>query len=309
MNKTKMKVVFITMELTQVLYSLLESSINLVGIVESKRKDPTKQTMDLKEFCLGKNIPFYYMNEGCNVHFENWLKNLEPDLVVVFGMSELLKKNIIDIPKKGCINLHPSLLPKYRGGYPIFWTYYHFDQKPGVTVHYIDEGEDTGNIIYQESVELSIGATEEELLEELIDNKGNELLLRAIHAIENDCAPSIEQPKISSTEKARKIHPYEYKEIIDWKTWEITRIWHLLRGTQNWLNVFDFTNIRGKIKQWRVLNYVQDDYQFELGKVFKENSHYFVSCAQGKIYLDLIIEPDDEENMDNLPLVVESNTR
>ncbi|MCM3386879.1 hypothetical protein M3649_01890 [Ureibacillus chungkukjangi] len=293
MKQSNLKVVFITMEVTQVLHSLLESA-KVVGLVESKRKNPSKQTNQLRDFCSERNLPYYFMNDGCSVNFENWLKELEPDLIVIFGMSELLKKNIIDIPKKGCINLHPSLLPKYRGGYPIFWMYYHFDLNPGVTVHYIDEGEDTGNIIYQESINLPIGATEEEFFDNLINKKGIELLLRAIEDIEKDCAPSIQQQVDGSTKRARQIRPEQYKEIIDWETWDIVRIWHLLRGTQNWLNVFDLSEIQGDIKKWRILNYSCEDSPFELGKVFKEDSQYFVSCGQGKIYMELTMEQSEE---------------
>ncbi len=280
------------MEVTEVLHALKDSRVNLIGVVESRRKNPAKRTMELHDYCLEKKLPFYYMNEGCNIDFENWLKKMEPDLIVIFGMSELLKKNIIDIPKKGCINLHPSFLPKYRGGYPVFWTYYYFDLNPGVTVHYIDEGEDTGNIIYQEMIDFPVGATEEEYLDYIVNKNGIDLLLKAIQDIEKDCAPSIKQPVVGSTERARQIHPREYKEIIDWKTWDIKRIWHLLRGTQNWLNVFDFSEVQGEIRSWRILDYRQEDVILELGKVFKEDSAYFVACAQGKIYMDLTIELD-----------------
>ena len=291
------------MEITQVLHSLLDSS-NVIGLVESKRKNPAKQTHKLRDFCLEKNLPYYFMKDGCNASLEDWLKELAPDLIVIFGMSELLKKNIMDIPKKGCINLHPSLLPNYRGGYPVFWMYYHFDLNPGVTVHYIDEGEDTGNIIYQESINLPIGATEEEFLDSLINKKGIELLLKAIQDIEGDCAPSIKQPTDSSTKRAKQILPAQYKEIIDWEAWEITRIWHLLRGTQNWLNVFDFSEIQGNIKGWKILDYSLEDVQLELGKVFKEGSQYFVSCGQGKIYMELMIEQGTEV-VESLALVAE----
>lgn len=280
------------MDVSKVISSLVESPINIIGVIESKRKNPTKQTDEMKTFCQENRLPYYFMNEGCNERLENWVRNLEPDLIVVNGMSELLKKNILDIPKKGCINLHPTLLPNYRGGYPIFWTFYNSDITPGVTVHYIDEGEDTGNIIYQESYDLPLGSTEEQFIENIEFKIGVKLLIKSILEIENNCAPSIKQPKTSPTVRARQIKASEYKEIIDWESWGIERIWHLLRGTQNWLNVFDFEMIHGEVLTWRILQFVKEDVkpQLELGKVYKEDDAYVVYCRQGKIFMELSIE-------------------
>ena len=291
MSITSMKVIFITMGVSNVINTLYDSAINIIGVVESKQRDVNKQNEELQNFCLEKGLPYYFMNKGCNDCLENWVKELEPDLIVIYGMSELLKGNILSIPKKGCINLHLSLLPKYRGSHPIFWTFYNYDLNPGATVHYIDEGEDTGNIIYQESFELPIGSTEEELVF-LSSNIGAKLLIKAIINIENDCAPNIKQPFESPTVRARRIQPDEYKEIINWKEWEIERIWHLLRGTQNWCNVFDFSEIQGKVSKWRILNYVKQDvkYWYELGKVYKRGNLFFVLCGLGYIYMEISTE-------------------
>lgn len=293
MNVSELKIVLITMGISDIMNSLLESSINIVGVIESKQRKSNNNNDELKEFCLENGIPYYFMNEGCNDQLENWVRELEPDLIVTFKMSELLKKNILDIPNKGCINLHFSLLPKYRGSHPIFWTFYNYDLKPGVTVHYIDEGEDTGNIIYQESYNLPLGSTEEDLIY-LSSNIGIKLLLKSISAIENDCEPQVYQPVKSPTKRARQIKPEEYRGIVEWKNWELERTWHLLRGTQNWLNVFDFSNINGKISKWRILHYIKQDInpQLTLGKVYKEADNFFVYCGLGLIYMELLIEAE-----------------
>ncbi|SOB93579.1 methionyl-tRNA formyltransferase [Ureibacillus xyleni] len=292
MSNSKLKLIFITMGLSKVLTSLLEANINIIGVIESKTKNSANRTTSLKDFCSGEDIPYYYMENGCDQDLENWVKELAPDLIVINSMSELLKKNIMDIPKKGCINLHPTYLPNYRGGYPLFWTFYDMDLNPGVTVHYIDEGEDTGDIIYQERYPIPLGCTEEELIEILETTNGVNLLLSAITDIEHDCAPRKKQPKESPTVRARKISPSEFHQIVDWETWEIERIWHLLRGTQNWLDVFDFSNIEETVLQWRILHFEKEniDQSVELGKVFSINNQYVVYCKQGKIYLDLITE-------------------
>ena len=96
MTVSKLKVIFITMGVSNVLKSLLESSINFAGVIESKQRNPNNyNNKELKEYCLENGMPYYYMNEGCNDQLEKWVRELEPDLIVIFGMSELLKKNII----------------------------------------------------------------------------------------------------------------------------------------------------------------------------------------------------------------------
>lgn len=286
---SNLKIILITMELSETVKSIIDSSINIVGIIESRRKNPSKRSLELEKYCNKNDVPFYYMNSGCDINLEKWVKNIKPDLIIVNGMSELLKKNILDIPKKGCINLHPTLLPNYRGGYPIFWTFYDQTIRPGVTVHFLDEGEDTGDIIYQESFELPLGSTEEEFIDYSENKLGVKLLLKAIIDIENNCAPRIKQPKVGPTVRARQIKLAEYKEIVDWKNWKIERIWHLLRGTQNWLDVFDFSGIQGDVRRWRILDYekTKTPVSAKLGTVYKQKNDYFVYCLDGKIYMEL----------------------
>ncbi|MEG0449825.1 MAG: formyltransferase family protein [Lysinibacillus sp.] len=293
MSISKLKVILITMGVSDVMKTLLESSVNIIGVIESKQRNANKQNEKLENFCLENRLPYYFMNEGCNDWLEEWVQTLEPDLIVVFGMSELLKTNILNIPKKGCVNLHLSLLPKYRGSHPVFWTFYNYDLNPGVTVHYINEGEDTGDIIYQESYDLPIGSTEEEMIR-LSSNMGSQLLIRSIFDIENNCAPSVKQPTRSPTVRARQIQPNEYQDIVNWHEWEIDRIWHLLRGTQNWLNVFDFSGIQGKVSKWRILNFAKQDTksQLKLGKVYQKGNLYFVSCSLGYIYMEICMEAE-----------------
>ena len=277
------------MGVSNVFTALLEAGINIIGVIESKSNN---RSMNLQNFCQEYCIPYYYMNNRSDEQLETWTRQLEPDLIVINSMSELLKKNIWDIPNKGCINLHPTLLPKYRGGYPFFWTFYDMDLNPGITVHYIAEGEDTGDIIYQESFPIPLGCTEEQLIDILETQNGVRLLLKAISDIENDCAPRIKQPKESPTVRARKTHPSEFKTIIDWEKWEIERIWHLLRGTQNWLDVFDFSEIPEAIAKWRIQDYIKEDISapFEFGKVYSIDDQYLLYCRQGKIFMELTFE-------------------
>ncbi|WP_394339186.1 formyltransferase family protein [Methanosarcina sp. UBA411] len=89
--------------------------------------------LNLKIFSKKLRIPYYFLRKGENENLEKWMKNLQPDLIVVYSMSHLLKENIFSIPKFGTINIHCSHLPEYRGPVPLFWEYYDYVLNPRVT--------------------------------------------------------------------------------------------------------------------------------------------------------------------------------
>jgi len=169
MNK-KYKVMIITQGVSPIVKPIVEN-YNVVGIIEAAPRNYRKinffkkliikiisilRNNNLEFFCKKANIPYFFMTSS-DENLENWVKEKKPDVIVVYSMSQLLKENIFSIPKYGTINLHPAFLPKYRGPNPLFWHYYHGETKFGITLHYIDKGEDTGDIIYQEEIQIPLG--------------------------------------------------------------------------------------------------------------------------------------------------------
>ncbi|MFW3344166.1 methionyl-tRNA formyltransferase [Aliarcobacter butzleri] len=294
----------ITMGLSRIVEPIVNLH-NVVGVIEcaprkkAKTQDSipykilkkiysfkNKQVKTLKSFLGNKNIPYYYMDNGSDKSLENWVKNINPDVIVVYSMSQLLKRNIFDIPKYGTINLHPALLPSYRGPFPDFWMYYNTEKKGGVTVHYIDEGEDTGDIIYQQSYDILLGMKSPDMLDLAIGEIGTNLLLKALDNIED--LPRQKQSKESPTPRARNIKPQEHTDIIDWNVWDIKRIWHLLRGTQLWLNAVEQPKGLYKGQRWLVEDFEKcNTSKYQPSKIYKENNKYFIACKDGKIYLSL----------------------
>ncbi|MFK7049193.1 Methionyl-tRNA formyltransferase [Flavobacterium columnare] len=108
----------------------------------------------LEKFCNSNNIIFYRLENFRDDNFLNLIRVINPDLVVVCHFQKLFSKDLIIIPKFGCINLHPSLLPFYRGMSPQHWPIINGDVRTGITVHFIDEGVDTGDIILQEQIDI-----------------------------------------------------------------------------------------------------------------------------------------------------------
>jgi methionyl-tRNA formyltransferase len=235
---------------------------------------------------LSLDIPYKFMISNDDKHLEEWVKTIHPDVIVVFSMSRLLKENIFSIPKFGTINLHPSYLPEYRGPNPYFWQYHDMVMNPGVTVHYINSGEDTGDIIYQERVRVDIGTKSPEISDKLITETGIKLILRALDSIKLGNAPRIKQPKHSPTLRARNLSAEDHKTIIDWQAWPIDRIWHILRGTESWLNAIEQPQGIYRGHRWSIMEYEKEIYEhspYKLGSIQKDSRGFFIQCREGKI--------------------------
>jgi methionyl-tRNA formyltransferase len=299
-----LKIIIFTQGLSRIVKPLVEK-YEVVGIVETIPKNynlnnsmlrtlykkikkfiKKDNALTLSDYSHMNNIPYYFMNNGSDKSLENWVKEKNADIIIIYKMSQLLKRNIFEIPKYHAINLHPAYLPMYRGPNPWFWSYYNLDKQGGVTLHFIDDGEDTGDIIYQEKYDIPLGMKSPEMQDLAIGNIGLNLILKALDNI--DDLPRQKQPKESPTKKARNIKADEHKNIIDWNNWEIVRIWHLLRGTELWLNALDQPKGIYKGQRWTIENFEKCDMNgYEVAKVYKESNKYFVACKDGKIFLSL----------------------
>ncbi|MBU3142137.1 methionyl-tRNA formyltransferase [Clostridium sp. CF012] len=126
------------------------------------------------------------------------IKYLEPDFIIVVAFGQILPKEVLDIPKYGCINLHASLLPKYRGAAPINWCIIDGEFKSGNTTMLMDVGLDTGDILLTEEIELTNTITAGEL-HDILMNSGGQLLIKTINGIvNNDIEPVKQENELSS---------------------------------------------------------------------------------------------------------------
>lgn len=141
------------------------------------------------------------------------LKETAPDMIVTAAFGQILSKEILDMPPMGCINVHASLLPQYRGAAPIQWAIIKGETKTGVTIMYMNEGLDTGDIISSEEVDIGEDTTGGELYETLAET-GARLLSRTLKSIIDGSANRIRQD-----ENRASYYPPLTKELaeIDWK--------------------------------------------------------------------------------------------
>lgn len=200
---------------------------------------------DVKKFAIGKNIPVYQPEKvRNNTEFIETLKKLNPDIICVVAYGKILPKEILDIPKKGCINLHASLLPQYRGAAPIQWAILNGDKITGVSTMYMNEEMDEGDIILSKKIEIGEYETTGELWNRLAIIGAN-LLVKTVEQIEEGIAPRIKQGDNFT------IAPMLDKSIakIDF-TKNIEEIKNLIRGLDPIMGAYVLYNGK-KIKFWK----------------------------------------------------------
>ena len=183
----------------------------------------------VKEYAISKNIPVYQPQTLKDGEFEKVLDELKPQLIAVVAYGKILPEYILDFPEYGCVNVHGSVLPKYRGAAPIQWAIINGDKTTGVTTQYMKMGVDTGDIIFTDETEILPDETYGELYTRL-SQSGAKLLLKTVNAIKAGTAPRTEQDESEATHA-----PMLTKETghIDW-TKSADEVLSLIRGTNPW---------------------------------------------------------------------------
>ncbi len=254
------------------LENLYDSGYEICGVVTTPDR-PSGRGMKLvaspvKEYAISKNLKVFQPEKVTNnTEFKNEIKELKPDLVCVVSYGVILPKSFLKIPKLGCINVHPSMLPKYRGPAPIQWAVLNGDKSTGVTIMYLNEQMDAGDIILQEEVEIEEDETTGDLWDRL-SGIGARLLLKSIKQIEENKANRIKQPEEYT------LAPMLNKEMskIDWNLKTSIEIKNLVRGLNPIMGTYTFLNEK-KIKFWsvRVLEESEIKEKYDLNDFQKEN--------------------------------------
>jgi len=188
---------------------------------------PLGRINSVRGFCSIHRVPLLEFNPSSQSEIIKPLQKLKADLFCVASFPCLLKPEVFSLAPLGCINMHPSLLPDYRGPNPFFWVYHNQESRTGVTVHYIDAGEDSGTILAQESFEVPFGLPSTELLSKTYEY-GKRLMKQVVDNISENQVQIEENPKDSST--CRAIRPNPNIEYVDWSNWPVRCSFHFLRG-------------------------------------------------------------------------------
>ena len=189
------------------LKKLFESGYNIVGVItaiDKKRGRGRKiQFSPIKEFALENNLKIFQPPNLKDEKFISSIKKLNADLFVVVAFR-MLPEILINIPPLGCINLHASLLPNYRGAAPINWVIINGEKETGLTTFFINSKIDEGNIIEKERVSIDNGENAGTLHDKLM-NKGSKLVLKTVKKIFDGNYKSLVQKLDGNEKKAPKI--------------------------------------------------------------------------------------------------------
>lgn len=236
------------------------------------------QFTPVKEKAIELGIPVFQPEKVKNPEFVDILREMNPDVIVVIAFGQILSKEILDLPKHGCINVHASLLPKYRGAAPIQWAVIDGEEYSGVTTMYMAEGLDTGDMIDKKIIKLDEKETGGSLFDKL-SIEGGALILETLEKLENNTVKWIPQNDDEST-YAGKITK-ELGHIDFYKS--ATEIERLIRGLNPWPSAY--THLDGKVLKIWAADVIEQEVKEEPGTICKNNKS--LRAATGKGYLDI----------------------
>lgn len=203
------------------------------------------------------------------------LKAINPDLVIVVAYGKILPADFLSFPKFGCINVHASILPKYRGASPIHWAVINGDSETGVTTMQMDEGLDTGDIILCKKTPIDINSTTEEMFD-ILSNLGAEAMLETIELVEKGEVKTTPQNHSEAT--AVGLLSKELG-VIDWNDSALS-IHNKIRGLYSWPGAS--TKLDGKILKLHSSILSDEKGNNIPGSVVKNNSAFVVCCGDNK---------------------------
>lgn len=214
------------------------------------------------------------------------IKSINPDIIIVAAFGQILKKELLDIPRYGCINIHASLLPKYRGAAPINWAIINGEKDTGITIMDMEEGLDTGDIISQRSIPIEEDDDSQSLHDKL-SVLGSELIIETITNITRG-----KYKKTSQDDSLSSYAPRIFRETgkIDWNT-KGEDIFNLVRGLKPWPGTYSYYQDEViKIHRVRIEPQIKKGEPGEIVKV--DNSGIYVNCLDNTIVIEELQFPN-----------------
>ena len=231
------------------LEKLLAAKHDIVAVVTQpdrpKGRGQRMAASPVKEFAISQGLPVLQPEKIKDPVFINHMLQLRPDVIVVVAFGQFLPQGLLDLPPLGCINVHASLLPRYRGAAPIHWAIINGETKTGVTTMWMDIGMDTGDMILKAETPIGPDETTGELHDRL-KWMGAELLVRSLELLMTGNAPRIPQDN-----SAASYAPLLTRDIeqVDWRR-SALEVHNLVRGLNPWPGAY--TTHSGKtLKIWR----------------------------------------------------------
>ncbi|NMM65633.1 methionyl-tRNA formyltransferase [Clostridium sp. P21] len=237
----------------------------------------------VKEIALQHDIPVYQPEKLKNDSevLKN-LKDMNPDFIVVVAYGQILTKEVLEIPKMGCINLHASILPKYRGAAPINWAIINGEKESGNTTMFMDVGLDTGDMLLKSNVQITENMTAGDL-HDILAEDGSDLLAKTLEGVENGTIKRQKQGD-STTDYASMLNKNMAK--IDWNL-SSTAVKNLIRGLNPW--PVAYTQYEGENMKVYEASILNENGNYDPGYIIDVcNEGIKVACKDGSILLTTI---------------------
>lgn len=251
----------------------------------------------VKEYALTQGLPVLQPERVKTPGFQEEMEKLQPELIVVAAFGQFLPKTLLDLPRFGCINVHASLLPRYRGAAPIHYAILKGETEAGVTIMQMDVGMDTGAMLSKVSVPVGPEMTQGEL-HDILKEKGAQLLLDTIPQLAAGNLQPVPQPAGEATYASLITRDMEK---LDWnKTAE--ELHNQIRAFDPWPGSFTLLPDGKRLKIWksRVLETTGQDLP---GTVLRADSRgFWVACGQGSLEI-LECQPEGKKRMAATPFI------
>ena len=261
------------------LEALIKAGHKIVLVVtqpdKPKGRSGKLQISDVKDCAIKNGIEVFQPEKIKEESSVSFLKSIDADIYVVAAFGQIISKEILDIPRFGCINIHASLLPKYRGAAPIQQAILDGEKVTGVTIQQMNTGVDTGDILLQREYAISDDETGGSLFDRL-SILGADLVIEALDLIEK--GKIIPRPQ----DESKATHCGKIKKdmgLIDW-SWSAEKIERYIRGLNPWPSAYTYMDGR-QLKIWKA--YVSDE-KGECATVLKvDKKSITIGCGEGSV--------------------------
>jgi methionyl-tRNA formyltransferase len=233
-----------------------------------------------------RNILVWKVRQLSNLETIEVLMAYRPDMICVACFSKRIPRVILDIPRLGCLNVHPSLLPANRGPEPLFWSFRDGNKLTGVTIHLMDEGLDSGAILAQEAIEIPDGISYSKL-EERSANLGGKLLAQSVWDMFNGVAVLVRQDETKSSYHA---YPCEDDFVVPVADWNARHVYNFICGVESW-GIPIHVRIDNKTVQIKkAMSYSQRTIdQNDRVANTQPSGSVWVRCKQGSVLVEYIL--------------------
>lgn len=274
---------------------LIQEQYHVVAVVTQpdrpKGRGQKLTPSPVKEYAVMHDLTVLQPEKIKTAEFENLLTSLKPDVIIVVAFGQILSKTILDIPPLGCINVHASLLPHYRGAAPIHWAVLNGEKTTGVTTMFMDVGLDTGDMILKSEIPIGDSAITGEI-HDLLKETGAKVLKETLIMLQQNKAPRIPQDHQAAT-----YAPLLTKKLekINWDR-SATEIHNLIRGLNPWPGAYCHYQNR-VLKIWKARIHDADVITTRPGRVVMVTTEgLLVETGRGVIEL-LEVQPESKRRM------------